>query len=175
MRPSHWRLLALLLPLLTAGTSDPGLLLELDLERFSLTARDLRHPDTGPSLRVVTGSPGHPTPPGVFPIFGVVRSPAWDPGHTARRLGAAPVPPSLDGPLGVAKIAFARDGIALHGGADPLLLGKPVSLGCVRALDADLLALLDWLDERGGLLAARQMPDGELHQGFRRPAHIRVR
>ena len=29
--------------------------------------------------------------------------------------------------------------IALHGGANPLLLGKPVSLGCARATDQDLL------------------------------------
>jgi hypothetical protein len=168
-------LLLTLLPLVTGGAGDPGLLLDLDLERFALTARDLRHGVTGPTLRVVTGSPGHPTPAGLFPIFGVVRNPAWDPGETARRLGAEPIPPSDDGPLGVAKIAFARDGIALHGGADPLLLGKPVSLGCVRALDADLLELLAWLDARGGLLAEREGPDGELHQGFRRPAHIRVR
>jgi hypothetical protein len=173
MRPLRRCLLGLLL-LLTAGAGDPGLLLDLDLERFALTARDLRQGITGPTLRVVVGSPGHPTPAGVFPIFGVVRNPAWDPGETARGLGAQPVAPSADGPLGVAKIAFARDGIALHGGADPLLLGKPVSLGCVRALDADLLGLLDWLEARGGLLVAREGPGGELHQGFRRPARIRV-
>jgi lipoprotein-anchoring transpeptidase ErfK/SrfK len=174
MRPTRWRLLIVLLPLLTAGTADPGLLLDLDLAQYALTARDLRHGVTGPTLRVVTGSPAHPTPVGVFPIFGVVRNPAWDPGETARGLGAERVPASADGPLGVAKIAFARDGIALHGGADPLLLGKPVSLGCVRALDSDMLALLDWLEERGGLLGPRAGGDGERHQGFRRPARIRV-
>jgi hypothetical protein len=104
-----------------------------------------------------------------------VRNPGWKPGETARRLGAHSIKPSTSGPLGVAKIAFGRDGIALHGGADPLLLGKPVSLGCVRALDEELLTLLDWLDEQGGLLRGREQPGGEVHQGFRRPTRIRVR
>ena len=34
-------LLALWVPLLVAGSSDPGILLELDRENFSLRARDL--------------------------------------------------------------------------------------------------------------------------------------
>jgi hypothetical protein len=177
MRPTR-RLLPLLLlllvPPLAGGSRDPGLLLELDRETFSLTARDLREDLIGPTLRVVMGSPGHPTPTGVFPVCHVVRNPGWKPGETAREFGAHEVAPSSEGPLGVGKIAFARDGIALHGGADPLLLGKPVSLGCVRTLDEEFLALLDWLEARGGLQPPREQPDGEVHQGFRRPARIRV-
>lgn len=168
-------LLLALVPPLLAGSGDPGLLLELDLESFRLTARDLRSDVEGPSLRVVTGSPAHPTPAGEFPIYTVVRNPGWAPGETARERGARPVAPSDQGPLGVAKIVFAGDGVALHGGADPLLLGKPVSLGCVRTLDTELLTLLDWLEERDGLMVRRRQPDGELHQGFRRPARIVVR
>lgn len=168
-------LLLLLSPLLLASDADPGLLLELDREHFTLTARDLRGGVEGPTLRVVTGSPAHATPTGSFPVYTVVRNPGWQPGETARDLGARPVAPSDGGPLGVGKIPFGPDGIALHGGADPLLLGKPVSLGCVRARDEDFLALLAWLDERGGLMAPHLQPDGELHQGFRRPARVRVR
>lgn len=164
-----------LAPLLLAGSRDPGLLLELDRETFRLTARDLRSDLEGPSLRVVTGSPAHPTPAGEFPLYTVVRNPGWKPGETARELGARPIAPSDRGPLGVAKIVFADEGVALHGGADPLLLGKPVSLGCVRTLDTELLALLAWLEERDGLMLRRPQPDGELHQGFRRPARIVVR
>lgn len=175
MRPWSCRLLVVLAPLLLAGSSDPGLLLELDMERFELTARDLRAGLEGPTLRVVTGSPAHPTPEGDFPIYSVVRNPGWTPGETARDLGARPLPPSEQGPLGVAKIDFARDGVALHGGADPLLLGKPVSLGCVRTLDGEFLSLLDWLEQRGSLLPPRAQPDGEWLQGFRRPARIVVR
>jgi hypothetical protein len=135
-----FRLLPLLLltPLLLAGARERGVVLELDREHFSLTARDLDHQLDGPTLRVVLGSPAHPTPSGEFPVWTAVRNPGWWPGPFARALGAEPEPPSDRGPLGAGKIPFAKDGrIALHGGAHPLLLGKPVSLGCVRALDAD--------------------------------------
>jgi hypothetical protein len=168
--------LLLLMPLLLAGARDRGVVLELDREHFSLTARDLHHQVEGPTLRVVLGSPAHPTPAGEFPVYAAVRNPGWEPGPYARALGAKPEPPSDRGPLGVGKIPFASDGqIALHGGAHPLLLGKPVSLGCVRALDADFLALLDWLEERGVLQAQRAAAEGEVWQIFRRPTRVVVR
>ena len=63
----------------------------------------------------------------------------------------------------------------MHGGAHPLLLGKPVSLGCVRALDADLLVLLDWLEERGALAGDRPAAAGERLQAFRRRTRVIVR
>jgi len=167
--------LVAVLPLLLAGSRDPGLLFELDRQAFTVRVHDLQRDTEGPPLRVAVGSPAHPTPVGAFPVYNVVRNPGWRPGDTARRYGARPMPPSSEGPLGVAKISFAGDGIALHGGADPLLIGKPVSLGCVRALDADMLRLLDWLEERGALGATHRQPDGEIHQAFRRPARVVVR
>jgi lipoprotein-anchoring transpeptidase ErfK/SrfK len=175
---SSARLLAsllVLLPLLLAGSADPGIVFELDRDRFVLQATDLASGEAGPRLRVAVGSPAHPTPSGDFPVYNVVRSPAWRPGETARRYGARPIPPSTSGPLGAAKIAFGRAGIALHGGADPILIGKPVSLGCVRALDDDVLGLLDWLEGQGALGRTREQPDGEIHQAFRRRARVLVR
>jgi hypothetical protein len=169
-------LLLLLAPALLAGVKDRGLVLELDRETFQLTARDLAHDVKGPTLSVVLGSPAHPTPAGQFPIYSVVRNPGWRPGPYARSLGARAVPPSSSGPLGVGKIPFAPDGIMLHGGADPLLLGKPVSLGCVRTRDRDLLILIDWLEERGALVRSPGADAGhEVHQALRRPARILVR
>lgn len=162
-------------PLLLAGSSDPGIVFELDRERFVLQATDLASGAVGPRLRVAVGSPAHPTPSGEFPVYQVVRRPGWRPGETARRYGARPIAPSTRGPLGVAKIGFGRAGIALHGGADPLLIGKPISLGCVRALDDDVLGLLDWLDGQGALGRNRPQPDGEIHQAFRRRALMVVR
>lgn len=167
-------LLALLVPLLMAGAPDPGLVLDLDLDDYTLRATDLRAGEDGPQLRVVVGSPAHGTPVGEFPIYQVVRNPGWRPGRTARSYGARPIPPSSSGPLGVAKLAFAREGIALHGGAKPILIGKPASLGCVRALDAELVQLLDWFEQRGALGRERPQPDGERHQPFRRPVRIVV-
>ena len=168
--------LVLCLPFLVASGGDPGLLLELDRERFEVRARDLATGAESPAFPVVLGSPTHPTPSGEYPLRVVVRNPGWTPGEIARARGARPVPPSSHGPLGVGKIPFARDGeIALHGGADPLLLGKPVSLGCARATDDDLLRLLTWLEERRALARPRSVDGGELHQHFRRPARVRVR
>lgn len=165
----------LALAFLTGGSSDPGVVLELDLGTLELQARDLRAGEPGPRFSVATGSPAHPTPQGSFRVYQVVHNPAWAPGETARSYGAVPIPASKDGPLGIGKIVFARDGIALHGGADPILLGKPVSLGCVRARDRDFERLIAWLDARRALHETRPQPDGESHQRFRRPIRVVVR
>jgi hypothetical protein len=164
-----------LLPLLLGSGRDPGILLELDRSAFELTVRDLRGLAIGPRIPVVVGSPHHPTPTGEFPLYQVIETPEWRPGPEARSAGAEPVSASPVGPLGVAKIPFARGGIALHGGAHPLLLGKPISLGCVRTEDADLLGLIDWLDARGALGPPREHANGESYRAFLRPARIRVR
>jgi hypothetical protein len=161
---------------LVAGTSDPGVLLELDRARYEVRVRDLASGAVGPSLRVVLGSPAHPTPTGDYPLHVVVRNPGWSPGETARSYGAHPVAPSAAGPLGVGKIPFADRGeIALHGGANPLLLGKPISLGCARATDQDLLRLFEWLEQQRALERPVAVAGGELRQYFRRPARVTVR
>jgi lipoprotein-anchoring transpeptidase ErfK/SrfK len=151
-------------------------LLELDRHAFEVRARDLASGAEGPSLRVVLGSPAHPTPSGSYPLHVIVRNPGWNPGAIARSAGAREVPPSAKGPLGVGKIPFAQGGeIALHGGANPLLLGKSVSLGCVRATDTDLLRLFDWLEQQQALQRPEKIAGGELRQYFRRPARVSVR
>lgn len=167
--------LALCAPALLAGSRDPGLLIEVDRSRFEVRSRDLAAGVEGPVLRVALGSPAHPTPPGDYPLYTLVQNPGWKPGPVARSRGARPVPPSESGPLGVGKLPFGGGEIALHGGANPLLLGKPVSLGCARATDADLLRLIAWLEEREALVGRAVEVDGELHQRFRRPARVVVR
>jgi hypothetical protein len=77
--------------------------------------------------------------------------------------------------MGVAKIPLSGDGFALHGGANPILVGKPVSLGCVRLSDSDMLAFLDWLDRAGALAEARPAANGEILQPLRRPVAFDVR
>lgn len=159
-----------------AAAADPGVVLELDRSRYTLVARDARDGEVGPQLPVTVGSPAHPTPAGEFALRQVVLRPAWTPTPRLRRKGALAEPPSDDGPMGIAKLPFAEGGaIALHGGATPLVLGKPVSNGCVRARDEDLLALLAWLDARDALGPERPRPAGEIARSFQRPARIRVR
>ncbi|HEY8154587.1 MAG TPA: L,D-transpeptidase [Myxococcota bacterium] len=161
------------LSLLGAG-GDPGVLLELDRDAYVVVARDLRAGVNGPALRVAVGSPAHPTPTGSFPLREVVHNPGWSPGPTARRAGARPEPPSKKGPLGAAKIPF-QGTYALHGGSRPLLLGKPITLGCLRSADPELLELLTWLGQQGALGAERRLASGELHQSFVRPARLVIR
>jgi hypothetical protein len=158
------------------SSEDPGLSLELDRERYEVVVRDERSGAHGPRIRVVMGSPAHDTPGGEYSVGRVILNPAWNPSEGALTSGAVKLPASLDGPMGVAKIPFADGGsIALHGGGDPLLLGKPVSGGCVRARDADLLRVIAWLHAHGALTPAVEQPDGEIHRSFRRPVRLRVR
>jgi len=175
IRPISVAFVVLGMSLLIGSSGDPGLLLVLDREHFELHARDLRDGVEGPTLRVSLGSPSHRTPAGRYPIYEVVRDPGWNPGPDARALGATKLSPSSDGPLGVAKLPFGPGGFAVHGGANPLLLGKPVSLGCVRTLNEDLLALLDWMDRRSALEGVVPQPDGEQHQQVARRVQILVR
>ncbi len=158
------------------AAGDPGLLLELDRERFEVVVRDRRSGDLGPRIRVVLGSPAHDTPSGDYPIGRIILNPSWRPSDKAMIAGAVPAPPSTTSPMGVVKIPFAETGsIALHGGGDLLLLGKPVSGGCVRARDADLLRLVAWLLAQDALAPADVQPDGEVHRSFRRPVRLRIR
>lgn len=175
LRASVGGMLAVLVFAGAAG-ADPGLLFELDTARFELTTRDLRGDVAGPSVRVVLGSPGNPTPHGVFPLYRVFRNPGWTPGELAREAGANRLPPSPAGPMGAAKIPFARGGYALHGGADPRLVGKPVSLGCVRIRDEELLGILAWLESRDALGPAHAAlhSEGQLRQDFVRRARLVV-
>jgi hypothetical protein len=169
---------ALLLPLalcLLGSTHDPGLLIEVDRARFSLESRDLAADAAGPALVIAVGSPAHPTPSGEFHPRSVVRNPGWRPGPLARRSGARAQRPSSKGPLGVGKIPLGVAAIQIHGGADPLELGKPVSLGCVSLRDESWLALVGWLRAQGGLAPERATRRGDLISSFRRPIRVVVR
>jgi len=159
-----------------ARAADPGFAFEVDLAQQRLRVQDVRSGEWADEIRIAAGSPAHPTPRGRFKIGRVILRPTWTPGSAATANGAERESASLGSPMGVAKIPFAEGGaIALHGGGDPDLLGKPVSSGCVRASDADLLRLLVWIELRGGLGPTHEERGGELHRGFARPARIRVR
>jgi len=157
------------------GDVDPGFELQLDMARSELRAVDARTGEIGPVLRVATGSPAHPTPTGRFRLGRVIFRPSWKPGDFAADAGAEAEAASLSSPMGVAKIPFANNGaIALHGGGDPDVLGKPVSGGCVRASDADLLRLIAWLELRGGLAPARTESSGQVVRDLSRRTRLRV-
>ena len=165
-----------------AQARDAGFEFELDLANNLLRVRDVRPSaleeplgERAKEFRVAVGSPAHPTPRGRFPLGRVIMRPAWTPGESAAAAGAERSAASLESPMGVAKIPFAQGGaIALHGGGDPDVLGKPVSSGCIRASDADLLRLIAWLHLRGALAETVEAPNGELLRDFQRPARLRI-
>jgi lipoprotein-anchoring transpeptidase ErfK/SrfK len=162
--------------LLGVARSDPGILLVLDRDRFELSARDERGGAEGPKLSVALGSPAHPTPKGVFRLQQIILNPAWTPGPTARAQGAEPLPPTRSGPMGAAKIPFSESrSLALHGGGIPLLLGKPITSGCIRAADSDLLSLIEWLTSRGAVADGIETRAGEVRRAFRRPVRLLTR
>lgn len=171
--------LALLPARPAASDSDAAadrLVMVIESKTFQLSVRDARDGVRGPTIRVALGSPAQATPRGRFPLERVILSPAWRPGVMATKTGAQPEPPSLDTPMGAVKIPFAAGGvIALHGGGDRRALGKPISAGCVRATDADLLRVVAWLDERNALTTATEMQGGEVHRRFQRPIELVVR
>jgi len=160
---------------LTGAARDPGVHVRVDLARFELVAVDARQPEAALVLPIAIGSPEHPSPAGHYAPSEVVRNPGWQPGMQAREWGAEPMDPSDHTPMGVAKIPLAGNGFALHGGANPIVIGKPVSLGCVRLSDPDMLALLAWLEKAGALAPGRPRANGEIHQALRRPVAFEVR
>jgi len=157
------------------STRDSGVHVRIDLARFELVAIDARRPHESLVLPIATGSPAHPSPAGHYRPHEVVRNPGWEPGAQARAWGAEPMDPSDHTPMGVAKIPLASNGFALHGGASAIVVGKPISLGCVRLSNRDMLALLDWLDRGGALGKPRPEKNGEIHQTLRRPVAVEVR
>jgi len=163
-----------------AASDDPGLELEIDLAAFVVRTRDLRSGERGPEVAIGPGSPRNPTPRGRHRVGWVVLRPSWTPSDEALAAGAAVTPPSLDSPMGVAKIPFADGGsIALHGGGDPRALGRPISAGCVRTRDADLLRVIGWLDLADALgapvLEADDPEAGEVLRPVLRPTWVVVR
>jgi len=164
----------------TAASDDPGLELEIDLAAFVVRTRDLRSGRDGPEVPIGPGSPGHPTPTGRHRVGWVVLRPAWTPSDAALAAGAPKMPPSLESPMGVAKIPFAELGsVALHGGGDPRVLGRPISAGCVRTRDADLLRVIAWMDLADALgppeLDRADPEQGEVRRAVQRPTWVVVR
>jgi lipoprotein-anchoring transpeptidase ErfK/SrfK len=174
-----WAIVSLLVPSAAwaaapASRPDPGIRFVIDRETFRVHVVDLRSGDRGPEIPVAIGSPAHPSPSGEFKVRQVVHDPAWNPGRTAKAQGARRVPPSPDGPLGVAKIPILGE-YALHGGASWLTVGKPVTLGCLRATDDSIRALIAWLETRGALGRKPVRGSGEKPQAFIRPARFVIR
>jgi lipoprotein-anchoring transpeptidase ErfK/SrfK len=164
--------LALLCGLLSVQRAGAEVEFDVDLGRYRLEVRDPG--GDAVSFPISIGSPAHPTPRGSFTIERLIQKPAWIPGPEARRSGQRAMPASYDGPMGIAKMPF-RGAFALHGGAHPLVLGKPVTLGCVRLSDRNMHELIEWLDSRAALSGSAEQASGEILVRFQEPAALRIR
>jgi hypothetical protein len=164
--------LAPLCALLSVQSASAGVEFDVDLERYRLEVREPGGKRV--SFPVSIGSPAHPTPRGTFSIERLIQRPAWSPGREARRHGQRATPASYDGPMGIAKMPF-RGAYAVHGGANPLALGKPLTLGCVRLSDQSMHELIGWLESRAALSGSAQQASGEILVRFQEPAALRIR
>jgi lipoprotein-anchoring transpeptidase ErfK/SrfK len=93
---------------------------------------------------VTTGSEHDPLPIGEWKVNGVQRNPVfhynpslfWDADATHAK---AKLPPGPNSPVGVVWIDISRPHYGLHGTAEPSMIGRTASHGCVRLTNWDAL------------------------------------
>lgn len=149
-----------------------GIVFDIALERYELQIRV--NGRVGPVVPIALGTPSNPTPRGGFDVMKLIANPAYTPGPEGVRRGGTPHRASSDGPLGIAKIPFSGS-FQIHAGADPLSLGKPVTLGCVGLTDADMATVISWLEAEGVIEAGTWGAGGQLHRNFSQPARVEIR
>lgn len=117
---------------------DSLLLLKLNLPSFRLDVYQ------GAALirryRIAIGDATHPTPTGGFEITRVEWDPWWVPPKSDWAAKDSVTPPSARNPMGRVKL-YWRDLYFLHGTPYRSSLGSPVSHGCVRMSNSDVIEL----------------------------------
>ncbi|MBR8837249.1 MAG: L,D-transpeptidase [Stigonema ocellatum SAG 48.90 = DSM 106950] len=91
------------------------------------------------SYPIAVGKAGWETPTGIFEIIDIQRDPVWENPFTGKIIR-----PGANNPLGSAWIGFWTDGtnqLGFHGTRDESLVGQPVSHGCIRMRNRDILKL----------------------------------
>lgn len=83
--------------------------------------------------------PKQETPIGQFAIAEKVIDPTWYP--TAAANEHKPVPPGPDNPLGDRWIGLTGSHVGIHGTNNPLNVGAPVTLGCIRCYPEEIRKL----------------------------------
>jgi L,D-transpeptidase ErfK/SrfK len=117
--------------------SDNTLRLEVDLSDRRLYVYRGSHLQT--TYPVAIGQEGWETPIGSFQVMEMQKNPTWRHPITDEL-----VPPGPNNPLGNRWIGFWYDGrhlVGFHGTPKPKLVGQPVSHGCLRMRNSDILTL----------------------------------
>jgi murein L,D-transpeptidase YcbB/YkuD len=92
------------------------------------------------SYPISVGKPGYDTPTGNFSITHVEWNPDWRPPQREWARGREYTPPGPNNPMGRAKLFFLPL-YFIHGTPERDAIGTPASHGCVRMLNADVIAL----------------------------------
>jgi L,D-transpeptidase ErfK/SrfK len=115
----------------------PSLRLEVDLSDRRLYV--YQGPRLQTTYQVAIGQEGWETPIGSFQVMEMQKNPTWRHPITNEL-----VPPGPNNPLGNRWIGFWYDGrhlVGFHGTPQPKSVGQPVSHGCLRMRNSDILAL----------------------------------
>jgi lipoprotein-anchoring transpeptidase ErfK/SrfK len=99
------------------------------------------------SYPVSVGKATHGTPVGEFSITHAEWNPSWRPPQSEWARGKEYTPPGLNNPMGRVKLFFMPL-YFIHGTPDRESIGTPASHGCVRMLNADVVALSRLIHER---------------------------
>ena len=81
---------------------------------------------------VAVGQSQYPTPTGNFVIISKVVNPTWTPPDSPWAVGAKPIGPGPDDPLGTRWMGLSAPGVGIHGTNEPWSIGSDASHGCIR-------------------------------------------
>ena len=132
--------------ILVPNVDDIGLLREIESIKIDKGQGVLRGYDGAGNLVVVypatIGSDDNPSPSGTMTVKGVARNPKYEyrPAKNFQQGGneePLTLPSGPNGPVGSIWIELSRDTYGIHGTAEPGLVGKSVSHGCVRLTNWD--------------------------------------
>jgi lipoprotein-anchoring transpeptidase ErfK/SrfK len=137
-------------PKLSTGISNTELSNDAWIE-VSINERKLRLRDRDNQILmevpVAVGKPTTPTPVGQFAVIEMAENPIWqNPFNTRMVIGEK----DPHNPLGLRWIGFKQSGendYGMHGTYNLSSIGRPVTNGCIRLRNEDIIALFDQVEE----------------------------
>jgi lipoprotein-anchoring transpeptidase ErfK/SrfK len=118
---------------------------EVDKGRKQVRAYDAAHKLLA-AYPATVGSADLPTPSGEWAVRAIAPAPTWtyDPGRLNfgdRRAGKLTIKAGPNNPVGAVWIDLTKDTYGIHGSAEPRMVGKAASHGCVRLTNWDAIQL----------------------------------
>jgi len=117
----------------------------------SIKERKLRLRDRGNQILmevpIAVGKPTTPTPVGQFEVLEMMENPIWQNPFNTRMIIGEKDPHN---PLGLRWIGFKQAGAndyGMHGTYNLSSIGRPVTNGCIRLRNEDIIALFDQVEE----------------------------